>query len=464
MFFEKKAVFFLILALSAAIGATEEEDPEVTTLRYGLDSEIVTLLGRLAGENRGEFSAEALELFTTSKSPAVREAAAGYFVARGDAALVPVAMEAMSVDTEDGLLTMLLRYVTAVFSGAAPVVSVDTETREALVESVRAVAMSPGADREKWFDAALGALGAVGTAEDGAFLGALLTDSETSSSRKQVVIQALGNLKAVSAVPELVALVENPEAGTALRVQGAEALGNIGATAGEAAETVAPVLQGLYRDASPFLRAAAVKAMALLWGARTAPATADAAGLILGAIRDDQWRVRLAGIAAAKDLRLEGAAPFLLLRGKNDPEAAVRYAAFEAMAALDFPEGTAFLEGVVADKKAADTARARAAAALLENGKGAAAVTTTARETLGDDKKKPLRYALGKEFAKRENPEFAEVCLEFLASKDVATQGIGLDMWAKGRYAAATPVVTALSQDEKAGPNRKKAERVLQTQ
>jgi hypothetical protein len=49
-----------------------------------------------------------------------------------------------------------------------------------------------------------------------------------------------------------------------------------------------------------------------------------------------------------------------------------------------------------------------------------------------------------------------------LGSKDVATQGIGLDIWAKGRYGAVQAEVTAISLDEKAGPNQKKALRLLQ--
>ena len=58
-----------------------------------------------------------------------------------------------------------------------------------------------------------------------------------------------------------------------------------------------------------------------------------------------------------------------------------------------------------------------------------------------------MRYALGKEFAKYDNGSFAEICGEYLNSADVATQGTGLDMWAKGRYSSCRAKVEEIAQD-----------------
>ena len=60
---------------------------------------------------------------------------------------------------------------------------------------------------------------------------------------------------------------------------------------------------------------------------------------------------------------------------------------------------------------------------------------------------KDLRYALGKEFAKYDRGEFAEICSEYLNSTDVATQGTGLDMWAKGRYSSCRAKVEEIARD-----------------
>ncbi|MBQ9622538.1 MAG: hypothetical protein IJR39_04265, partial [Treponema sp.] len=59
--------------------------------------------------------------------------------------------------------------------------------------------------------------------------------------------------------------------------------------------------------------------------------------------------------------------------------------------------------------------------------------------------RKQLRYALGKEMAKYENPAFAEIALEFLKHKDTSTIGTGLDIWAKGRYSNCNEAVNELA-------------------
>ena len=74
-------------------------------------------------------------------------------------------------------------------------------------------------------------------------------------------------------------------------------------------------------------------------------------------------------------------------------------------------------------------------------------------ETVKDDRRKQLRYALGKEMAKYSNPAFAEVTLEFLKNKDTSTIRTGLDMWAKGRYSNCDDEVNALA--DKADLNAK---------
>jgi hypothetical protein len=101
-------------------------------------------------------------------------------------------------------------------------------------------------------------------------------------------------------------------------------------------------------------------------------------------------------------------------------------------------------------------------AADAVSGDSLKAITELAKDTLTDDKLKNLRYAVGKEFAKYRVNALADICKEFLAHKDVTTQGIGLDMFAKGRYDDVLSYVTAIAGNEKAGVNRQKAQRILE--
>jgi HEAT repeat protein len=195
--------------------------------------------------------------------------------------------------------------------------------------------------------------------------------------------------------------------------------------------------------------------------------TDDVRTLIRQAIRDENSRVRMEAVTAAKKLELKEAVPFLLFRAKSDPESTVKYAAYDALASIGTKDGYDFLVSVIADKKTSDTSRVRAVSALLAadavSGDSLKAITELAKDVLSDDKLKNLRYAIGKEFAKYKENALADICKEYLSHKDMTTQGIGLDMFDKGRYGDALSYVTAIAGNEKAGVNRQKAQRILES-
>ena len=63
---------------------------------------------------------------------------------------------------------------------------------------------------------------------------------------------------------------------------------------------------------------------------------------------------------------------------------------------------------------------------------------------MANDVHKQLRYTLGKEeLAKYGRAEFADVCGLYLASKDVMTQGTGLDIYRKGQFSSLIAKVCA---------------------
>ena len=68
---------------------------------------------------------------------------------------------------------------------------------------------------------------------------------------------------------------------------------------------------------------------------------------------------------------------------------------------------------------------------------------------------------LGKVFAGMDNPALADVCKEFLVSKDVATVGTGLDIYARNKFPSVTQEVQAIADSETASPNRTKARKIL---
>ena len=78
-----------------------------------------------------------------------------------------------------------------------------------------------------------------------------------------------------------------------------------------------------------------------------------------------------------------------------------------------------------------------------------------ARECLKDDKRKDLRYAIGKEFAKYDNPAYDDICIEYLSSKDTTTISLGLDIYKTNKFASAVPVMRGIYADKKANANIK---------
>lgn len=52
-----------------------------------------------------------------------------------------------------------------------------------------------------------------------------------------------------------------------------------------------------------------------------------------------------------------------------------------------------------------------------------------------------------KKLAKYGRPEYESICAEYIASKDVSTQGTGLDIFAKGKYQSVRAAVEEIAKD-----------------
>jgi HEAT repeat protein len=431
-------IFFLGCSLCAAQDATgkSQDQKDRETLLYGLDTEIMALLDTLKNEERISYRDEVSQLFSNAKTAALKESVISYVTVFKDDCLKDEALAAAEdpYDERASTVSLWFKYIGAIkMNAAAP-------SLRKLLEGETA----------EYFDAAITALGEIGGKDDAEFLLDYMENNDLSQQRRQTVMKTLAKLNDPAAVPRLVAMAEDTDENIYVRMYAAEAVGASGD------DEYVPNLIALYDSADPNFRVSVVKALAGFGKNR------GAAELVIQAIRDNHYKVRIEAISAAKKLKLADAEPYLLSRAENDPESAVKYEAYNALAALGTSAANGFLTGVVANKKMNETSRAKAAAALLENdGAGLREIITLAEETLKDDKQKNLRYALGKEFAKYDNTALAGICGEYLAHNDTATKGTGLDIYAKGRYASATDSVRQIAQDPKGGAISAKAQRIL---
>ncbi len=394
------------------------------TIQFGLESEISDLLGELTKKADPRYADDIYDLFAETKNGTLKEMAVQYFARLEDPCLEDYAVSVLDdpYDERQGMVNACFDYVKAVRTkeAVAPVLN--------LLES----------DNDTYFNQCLDTLGKVGGSAEAVYLTDYLDREDLSVPQKQSLVKVLGELKATETFDRLAEIAGDKDENTFMRMYSAEAIGameNPGAVS---------VLLALYEDTDPNMRIAVIKGLSHF------PQDAAAQKTVVQAIRDSYYKVRLEAIGVAKAWNMTEAVPYLIHRAKNDPEKVVKDAVYPVIAQLNTPEGNDFLISQITDKKVADTTKAKVASALLaENNAGTAEILALAKEVVGDDAKnnprKSLRYALGKEFAKYGRSEFADICADYLASKDVATQGTGLDIYNKGKYAGVESDVRRLA-------------------
>lgn len=407
------------------------------TLAFGIDSEITELIDELQREDDRRFAGEIYDLFQSTRSAAVREKVIAYFTKLEDPCLENYAVEILNdpFDADNGTVGLLFDYVAKVRCAAA----------------VPAVHNLIAGESEDYMVMAIRAMGDIGNDDEAVFLSGYMERDDLSVSQRQELIKVLGRLRAADTFDTLVGLAEDENENSFVRRYSAEAIGAMGNP------DAVPVLMRLFEDSDPNLRVYVIKGLSHF-------DTQEARAVLLQGIRDNHYSVRLESISAAKEKGFSDAVPYLIYRARNDSQQVVKDACYPAIAKLNTSEGNEYLVSVITDEKLKnDSTKAKVAAALLEyNNAGVSEIVSLAESVLNDNTRKPLRYALGKEFAKHESPAFAEICVKYLDSKDVATQGTGLDIYAKNRFPSVTARVQELAAQEKESVNQKKAKRILE--
>lgn len=419
------------------IAELDEEFPDTRkenadTLKFGMEDDIIELLNDFVKNEDIRFVDEVYDLFYVTKNIAVREKILEYFTKLKDPCLENFALEILDDPYEQKKSTVdaVFKYIQAV------------KTKEALPVVLKLVE----SEDENYFTNALTTLGEIGGSKEAVFLSEYLEREDLSLAQRQQLVKVLGKIKAVETYDKLVEMAQDEDENTFIRMYSAEAIGSM-----EKKEAV-KVLVKLYEDTDPKLRCSVVK------GLSNFKENDEAKKTVIEAIRDSHVTVRLEAIEACKKNDYKEAVPYLVYRLEKDKEDSVKKKCYPAIACLNTKEGNEYLVKLITDKKVADTPKSRVATALLEyNNAGTDEIIALARETLKDDRRKPLRYALGKEFAKYKRNEFSSICKDYLDSKDTATQGTGLDIYSKGRYPDVLPVVRQIILDAAKNPLKKNA-------
>lgn len=426
------AVFITVLFCFFCLYAATEEDAESElqkrkdTLTFGLESEITSLLDTLIKEEDTTLSDDIYKVFQTSRNANVKDKVITYYTTNKDDRLTDFAVQVLSdpYDEEKSTINLLIKYSGALkINAAAPYLTDMLEN-----------------EQEDYFDAALSALGECGGPEEAVFLADFLDNDILSTARKQNLMKALGAIHAVETWDKLVEIIEDADQNTYVRMYAAEAIGVM-----EKPESIS-VLMRLFQNTDSNLRMYAVKGLSYF-------NTSEVEQFMIEALRDNYYKVRQEAAKAAGKWLFKECMPSLIYRAKNDSESTVKYECYTSLGMIGETAAYEFLVEVLQDEKKGDAARSKAAEVLLKYGttEEIQAVLAIAQKCLEDDKKKTLRYNIGKELAKYEDDAFYTVCKGYLESKDASTQGIGIDIFNKNMFHDLLPQIQQIADNQKSG-------------
>lgn len=405
------------------------------TIRFGTDSEIVSLVQTLISNDDPRYSDELYDVFENSRSPAAREKILEYFATFEDPCLEDYAVTVLNdpYDEKNSTVEQAFRYVAAVKTKAAVPAVV------ALLES----------ENESYFLPALTALGEIGGEAEAKYLVEFLERPELTTPQKQQLMRVLGKLQALETWDSLVEIAQDEGENGFVRAYAAEAIGAM-----KKAESVG-ILSKLFESSDPNLRCYVIKGISNF-------ETDEAKQLVIQGIKDSQYKVRLEAISAAEKMKIAEAVPYLIYRAKNDSERQVKNKAYEALAGMETKEAESFLLEQLADKKSSDTVKYSVAEILLKRTKsGRAEIARLASDLVKDERRKPFCITIGKLITKYPESAFSSVCEEYLSSKDSAVCAVGLDIYNAGKFPGAESAVRKIAEEAKPSANRTKARKIL---
>ena len=395
------------------------------TIKYGLPSEISTLIDELIKNDDPRFTEEIYDIFQITKNTTIRQKVLTYFKQQEDPCLEDYAVEVLNdpYEEKNDLVKACFQYISTV------------KTKEA----IPAVLAIIEGENDSYFNDAIAAIGEIGGPEEAMFLVEYLERDDLSDAQRQTLMRTCGKMHAVQTWEKVVQVAEDEDENLYVRMYAAESLGLM-----EKKESV-PILVELFTENDPNLRQYVIKGLSHF------PGVVEAEETIMQGIRDEHWRVRQEAIKTAKEMKLTDAIPYLIYRAKNDSEKVIKEEAYTSIAALNTTEGNDFLVAQLGEKKLGDATKKKIVEVLLKEGNaGEKEILALAEECLQDDKRKDLRYAIGKELAKYEKSAYDDICIKYLSSKDSTTQSLGLDIYKTNRFSSAVPLMRSIYEDKKA--------------
>ncbi len=317
------------------------EEQRKLTIQYGIDSQILELISQLKDEKNENYFNQLEELFTETTNTDIQTAVADFFDSQENDALVEEAFERLEdYDNLDRKIVLqLTRYL-------------EEYQKESITDLFFEMIDDP---RVEVASAAIKAIGISDEPEYSEQLLDMYNDREFRDALKPALISALGELGNRIAFDLLDTIVSDEDESKSLRWRACQALGKIGGE--DAFESISQLLN----DDDPILRSYAVNALGYL-------DQKGAVDILIDALRDNMWRVRVQAAEALGRKQAAEAFEILKYKAQHDPDVRnVRLAAVQAIGKLDIGKGYDFLRELYRDSQAPAGLRSKAIEILVED-------------------------------------------------------------------------------------------------
>ena len=334
----------LVLLLPMGICAQEESVLEQweATLSYGIDSEVADLVDQISAHGTGRFDDSLASRFADTRSSELRIAILDYFSEK-ESSRLSAAARALVLSEEpigDDLLRGCVTYLSRV---------VEDDSAE-LLERYREIARDQAV---LIATIAIDAIGRHGSADVPDALIELYGDVE-SDDAKASVLRALGETGSNGVVEFLTNIAVDEYEISLFRQQAAMSLGKIGAA--ESQETLTELLN----SEDSVLRAYVIQALGYY-------SNDEAATVLVDALRDSFWRVRVAALQGLGEQGDVAAVPAIAYKARRDPEAPVRQAAIATLGSIGGEEADRVLREIAVDVRTGEALRIQALEVLSES-------------------------------------------------------------------------------------------------
>ncbi len=422
-------------SVSGTDGKESIDRKREATLLYGIESQVIELIGTLKSEKNRDFDATLLSLLRDAGSPKLRAAILDFFAAAESDSAEDMAAEFIRKrdSFQDSLVLASFTYLTRIRS----------------VKALDQARMVIEDDERRYLQASIRMLGKAGTRSDAAILVKLYENESGDPAVKNEVLLAFGELKAVESYELLARLVEDENAGKAERMQAVKALGLLGDGRAVA------ILERSANSGDPNVRSVSIDALASFDDAR-------ARGAIVNALRDSHVLVRTAGAKAAAILVLAEAVPALEYKVESDPEKSVRDASIAALAAIATPRAWNFLSAFAREAKNPSQHRIKAFSEILDKGDGRLQAEMLALFIENDtEKEKAFYLALARAALLIDGERAAPFALRLYGDKDHAVRLAAVAWAERCRYKAHKPELLRLSEGDPSDMVKRRASSAL---